>query len=306
MISIHVYIERISILIKTASNWPSALMVKLGIKSSAVINLGGDLNYHLYRENWNNFLDLLYFKYYFPDGSIVNNIAMFTYRGKRVLFDIGDGTAMSTLLEIFAGDIYRKFFQIAHVKDAIILDIGSAFGDTALSFLIEGAKYVYGVEANPGWVNLANVNTDLNGYSSKACFLNGIVDSSSGSGHVFSQAESMFNLSNAINLVDSSAVVVPRFTLEDLIKLYPLQDAILKMDIEGYEYQIILNTDHKVLRVFKYIVIEYHYGFNKLKAYLEYAGFRVIITKPHVSYSTDIVDEHLKKFTVGDIYAIRM
>jgi FkbM family methyltransferase len=306
MNSLKVYFERVTILVKIASNWPFALMVKFGLKSYAIINLRDNCQYYLHRKNWNNFLQLLYFKYYFPNGSIDNNIATFTYRGRKVHFEIGDGVAMSTMLEIFGGDIYRNFFQIACVKDAIILDVGSAFGDTALSFLIEGAKAVYGIEANPSWVNLANVNIGLNGYSGKAIFLNGIVDSSTGYGLVSSQADRMFNLSNAINPFDSNSVSVPRFTLEDLIKLYPLQDAILKMDIEGYEYQIILNTDYQVLRIFKYIVIEYHYGFDKLKAYLENSGFDVIITKPHVSYSTEIVEEHLKKFTVGDIYAIRV
>ena len=39
---------------------------------------------------------------------------------------------------------------------------------------------------------------------------------------------------------------------------------ILKIDVEGYEYEILLNTPIKVLRQFSDMVIEYHYGQERI------------------------------------------
>ena len=43
------------------------------------------------------------------------------------------------------------------------------------------------------------------------------------------------------------------------------ENLVLKMDCEGSEYRIILNTDKKILRKFTQIIMEYHFGYKNLK-----------------------------------------
>jgi len=303
---INSYLRRLKILVIVVKNWPLALLIKVGMKSEASLKLRNDQIFSLRKSNWNDFLELIFFLYYFPDGSIKNNIATFNYRGRTVNFCVGDGVGMRTMVEIFGGDIYRTFYKMASVKGCTVLDIGSAFGDTALSFLFEGASFVYGVEANPGWVDLARKNLMLNGLSGQAVFVNAIVNAENGENFVSYSISNMFNLSKKNTIKNQDAILVPKVTISSLVNQFKLNDAILKMDIEGYEYQIILNSDLSTLRKFKYMVIEYHYGFEKLKSHLEEAGFKVAYTLPHESYMPDIEEEHLRMFQVGDIYAVRI
>jgi hypothetical protein len=69
-------------------------------------------------------------------------------------------------------------------------------------------------------------------------------------------------------------------TLEDVARMFAIQDASLKVDCEGSEYGLILGSDDKVLRKFGRIMIEYHYGYLDLVDKLRHAGFKVRYEKP--------------------------
>ena len=68
------------------------------------------------------------------------------------------------------------------------------------------------------------------------------------------------------------------FSLETLLDKYNIDSAMLKMDCEGCESNL-LNESNDTLRKFKRIEMEYHYGYEKLKKGLEEAGFKVRYTK---------------------------
>jgi hypothetical protein len=76
-------------------------------------------------------------------------------------------------------------------------------------------------------------------------------------------------------------------TLEKLVTKYKLHDAVLKVDCEGYEYEIIENASANLLKKFKTIVIEYHYGFKTLEEKLKKSGFTVTHTAPFYMKSVD-------------------
>jgi hypothetical protein len=64
---------------------------------------------------------------------------------------------------------------------------------------------------------------------------------------------------------------------------------VLKLDCEGCEYELILDTPDMILEKFESIFIEYHMGYDKLKEKLESCKFVVKTTKP-----TLVLTPHLK------------
>ncbi len=96
---------------------------------------------------------------------------------------------------------------------------------------------------------------------------------------------------------------VPIITLGQIVERFNVQQGILKMDVEGYEYEILLNAPKDVLRRFSDMVIEYHYGFEKLEDCLREAGFSVRHTQPHLVYRHHLEGEVARNMYLGNIYA---
>ena len=90
-------------------------------------------------------------------------------------------------------------------------------------------------------------------------------------------------------------------SLKTLLNDYHIENAVLKMDCEGCEYNL-LKEDNDTLKKFKRIQIEYHYGYEKLKEKLEEAGFTVTYTKPRKLLDTD-KDSSEQNEVLGYIYA---
>ena len=72
------------------------------------------------------------------------------------------------------------------------------------------------------------------------------------------------------------------------------------MECEGYEYDILLNTDNSILRHFSEMQIEYHHGYLDLKRKLEMAGFKVKKTCPR------IIKNETSKLVIGILFAERI
>jgi hypothetical protein len=67
-------------------------------------------------------------------------------------------------------------------------------------------------------------------------------------------------------------------SIKTLLNTYDIKEAVLKMDCEGCEYNL-LNEEVEVLKRFKRIQIEYHYGYRRLCDYLK-NDFDLKHTKP--------------------------
>ena len=86
---------------------------------------------------------------------------------------------------------------------------------------------------------------------------------------------------------------IPGISLEKLInnlKQYNLNendDLILKIDCEGCEYETITKTPNEILKKFKTISMEYHFGYQSLKKRLESIGFEVQCTNPKHVFNGD-------------------
>jgi methyltransferase, FkbM family len=139
----------------------------------------------------------------------------------------------------------------------VVIDVGAFVGDTAMYFILRGARRVIAVEPHPGAyaemldnVKLNNlervivpVNAGLASKPGKICIEDVSVEATSATYH---------GSGNCIN-------AVPAVTLSELISRFNIDvgNAVLKMDCEGCEYDVILN-DYGHVRLFRELILEYH------------------------------------------------
>jgi hypothetical protein len=69
-------------------------------------------------------------------------------------------------------------------------------------------------------------------------------------------------------------------TLLRLVSEYNINNGVLKIDCEGCEYEVLLNTPLNTLQHFKEILVEYHGNPKPLAGKLVEAGFHVEVEKP--------------------------
>jgi len=180
------------------------------------------------------------------------------------------------------GDIHSVFINESYsrlpVDNKIVVDVGASIGDSSIYFSLRGAKQVIALEPAPKNYFAAKTNIELNKLSNIILLLAGC----SGKDTIKSIDPEI--ASNGPFTESVNGTKVPMITLDEIIHRYKIDSAVLKLDCEGYEYDIILNTNNETLRKFNHIFLEYHVK-NKNKIFelgkkLESAGFQVKIGSP--------------------------
>jgi len=202
------------------------------------------------------------------------------------------------------GDIlavfFKKEYEFLNVRNKIVIDIGANIGDTAIYFVLVGAKKVIGVEPSEEIFRHAEKNLELNNMSSKInLFLAGC--STNKTGIELNYGDLISSHIKNSNIASNKILKIPTMTIEDLIKDFSNERLILKMDCEGCEYDNILNTPDHILKKFDQIQIEYHSGYVNLKKKLQKCGFKVIVSRP--SGTGYFYPLSALKIHVGYIYA---
>ena len=160
-----------------------------------------------------------------------------------------------------------------------MIDIGANIGDTAIYFILMGAKKVIGLEPSQEIFKHAEKNLKLNNLSSQInLFLAGCSNSKTSIELDYAEQISK-NIENS-KIISNDIKKIPTLSLEDIITDYTNDKLILKIDCEGCEYDNILNTSDHILKKFDQIQIEYHSGYSNLKKKLEKCGFKVSVSKP--------------------------
>ena len=161
---------------------------------------------------------------------------------------------IGTILEVFAGGEYEVPEVLSGLRGRDVIDVGASVGDTALYFVLNGAREVIAVEPLPSVAKCAEEHLKLNGVTDEVKVINAAL----GSGPVSVPCD--YDLLSSVSFSTLSAsgpCKVPGVTLGDLINM--VEDPyLLKMDCEGCEAQVILGPERERLRAFEHVVFETH------------------------------------------------
>lgn len=213
----------------------------------------------------------------------------FEYRGKRI--KMCEGTSNGDVGDVF----WTEDYKFLNVEDENVIDIGANIGDSSIYFALNNAKKVVALEPYPYSYNIALKNMQENKMEDRVELLN----AGYGEDRTVRIDENFENTFGSDLKKFSVGKEIEIYSLKTLFNKYSLDSVVLKMDCEGCEYSL-LREDDDILRKFKRIQIEYHYGYEKLKEKLESSGFNVKFTRPHKVYNRDSDDPDM---AVGYIYA---
>jgi FkbM family methyltransferase len=176
-----------------------------------------------------------------------------------------------TILEIFDYGAYKSL----SVKDKVVVDVGAFVGDSAIYFALKGAKRVIAIEPHPGAYAEMLENIRLNNLEGVIIPLNAGLAGKPGRIRAESvDKEETIGTFHRFSDVGSVKAV----TLDDIVGKFGIREgAVLKMDCEGCEYEVLSAVKPETLRVFDQILIEYHNGYRLLRAILENYGFSTVI-----------------------------
>jgi methyltransferase, FkbM family len=132
--------------------------------------------------------------------------------------------------------------------------VGASVGDTALYFVLNGARKVIAVEPLPNVAKCAEENVKLNGVTDEVKVINAAL----GNGPVSVPCDyDVWSSIGFSTLSASGPCKVPGVTLGDLLNM--VEDPyLLKMDCEGCEVEVILGPERERLRAFEHIIFETH------------------------------------------------
>jgi tRNA G37 N-methylase Trm5 len=128
-------------------------------------------------------------------------------------------------------------YELLGVRDRVVVDVGAFVGDSSIYFALKGARKVIAIEPHPeAYVEMLE-NIKLNNLENIIVPINAYLICEQNKAH-FGEA--------------------PMVTLNDVVSKYSIDgNAVLKMDCEGCEYDIIL-YDYAHVKLFDEIILEYH------------------------------------------------
>jgi FkbM family methyltransferase len=158
------------------------------------------------------------------------------------------------ILETFVGGMYGVPEVLSGLRGRDVIDVGANVGDTALYFVLNGARKVIAVEPLPSVAKCAEENVRLSGAADKVKVINAALSDEPVSVPCDYDVLSSRYFST---LKGSGPCKVPSVTLGDLLNMVD-DPYLLKMDCEGCEAQVILGPERERLRAFEHIIFETH------------------------------------------------
>jgi len=300
-------------IIEITKNWPEVILFRLGIKKRFVMKLrnGEKIKIENY-EDYFNFLISRSSLVFLPENIKVDKTKRqieFNYKNQLVRLSFPtiqktfyDPTLfINYLLYIYKEKFIKEPYKWLNVKGREVVDVGAYVGDSAIYFALNGAKHVYAFEPHPSLYKIAKKNVKLNNLEKKITLLNEAIGDESKAIYIDEKYGNLIG-DDIKELKKGRKVKVT--TLEDIVKRFKLKNAVLKMNCVGCEYCSILNTQDKVFKKFKQIMIKYFYGYLNLKKKLEEVGFKVKVSLPTIYFLNSETKNSYR--VVGFIYAQRL
>jgi FkbM family methyltransferase len=155
---------------------------------------------------------------------------------------------------VFTKGEYEISEVLSGLKGREVVDVGANVGDSALYFVLNGARKVIAVEPLPNIAKCADENVRLSSATDKIKVINAALSNEPVSVPCDYDLSSSGGFST---LKDSGPCKVPGVSLDDLLSMID-DPYLLKMDCEGCEAQVILGPERERLRAFEHIILETH------------------------------------------------
>jgi len=160
----------------------------------------------------------------------------------------------TTLDGIFIRGEYDVPEVLSGLSGRDVVDVGANVGDTAIHFILHGARKVIAVEPLPNVAKCAVENVKLNNMADRVKVVNAALSNEPVS---VPCDQPVYSSGSFSALGTSGPCRVPDVTLGDLLNM--VEDPyLLKMDCEGCEAQVILGPEREKLRAFENIIFEAH------------------------------------------------
>ena len=163
---------------------------------------------------------------------------------------------------------------------------------------MRGAKKVIGYEINRRYLDIAYKNVKTNGFDDQIDLNYCAV--------ARKKIRKEDEILKAVMLKEDIKIIEQlKFkTLDEVTNEITDRDPVLKIDVDGYEYEILDSINPKYLNNYSHIVLEYHFGLKKIPQILENAGFKLNIKKIRKIHIEDHPHGY-KEMNIGIIYATR-
>jgi FkbM family methyltransferase len=151
-----------------------------------------------------------------------------------------------SILEVFDEEPYK----ILRVAGRVVIDVGAFVGDSAIYFALRGARRVIAIEPHPEDFREMVGNIRLNKLEGVIIPINAGL--ASRPGEICIEDVDIAKTAVTYHKLEPGrcTALIPAITLVDVIERYAIDhSAVLKMDCEGCEHDIILN-DYEHIRVF--------------------------------------------------------
>jgi len=176
------------------------------------------------------------------------------YDGRKIkikhVFDDGD----------FPGVFINEEYKNMRYDNKIVIDIGASIADSALYFVLRGAKKILCFEPVPKVFAMAKENVELNNLSGLIQLENVAVGSERKSIYV-DDYNGVIAGGSALK-ENRQGKEIKQISINDILRYLPsdqnINDSILKVDCEGCEYGIFSSLDEKLFEKIGAIVLEYH------------------------------------------------
>ena len=194
------------------------------------------------------------------------------YEGRKLFFCYSTRDELIHTILMIIGEFFGEQHDGLEVKGRDVVDVGAYFGDSAIKFALRNARHVYAFEPYPYSYRIARKNIELNRLEDCVKLIN------AGCGpkdRVYRISKSYRNLAGSDMKSTGRGKQINVYSLDTIVRRYRLRNAVMKIDCEGCEYGVLLNASSKTIRSFSSILIEYHYGYERLEKLLGREGFNI-------------------------------
>lgn len=190
---------------------------------------------------------------------------IYKIKNKRYRFIARGGTSdKDEIIAVMSGFEY-KFSILPKINNPVIFDVGAYIGDSAVfaSDYFHNKCRIFSFEADKENYKYCQINILLNNMSNVSCF-NIAIGNKNGTGYL--QKAYMPNDAYRVSTKKTSNLKCTMKPIEKVTKENRLSKIdILKMDIEGGEYEIFnsSNSYEFIKSHVRFIFLEYHYDFGE-------------------------------------------